>query len=336
VVTAGSRAREIRFTGRTIVPALPVPGRHTRDGESRLGGRLRERWFRYTTGAIAALVVALVLVIVYQLWDGSRGTWSEWGLAFLARTEWNPVRGEFGALPFIAGTLVTSLVAMAMAVPVSLGIAILLSEYAPRVVRDPLIFIVELLAAIPSVVLGLWGIFVLAPLMQGRILPAIAATPLGWLPIFGEPGPGYTLFTASVILAVMILPIIASLSREVLLAVPRDQKEAALALGCTRWEAVRHVVLAYGRSGIFSAAILGLGRALGETMAVTMTIGNRVALSFDYFEPGYSMTAIIANELREAATELHVSALVAIGLVLFCLSFVLNAAGRLIVLRFRS
>ncbi len=295
--------------------------------------RLVQRWFRYATGLVAALVVAVTLIVAHQLWVGSQSTWQEWGLSFLTRTEWNPVRGEFGALPFIAGTLLTSLMALAMAVPVSLGIAILLSEYAPRFVRDPLIFIVELLAAIPSVVLGLWGIFVLAPLMQSRILPAIAASPLGWLPIFGEPGPGYNLFTASVILAIMVLPIIASLSREVLLAVPLDQKEAALALGSTRWEAVQHVVLAYGRSGIFSAAILGLARALGETMAVTMTIGNRVALTFDYFEPGYSMTAIIANELREAATELHVSALVAVGLVLFCLSFVLNAAARLLVLR---
>jgi phosphate transport system permease protein len=293
-------------------------------------------WFRYATGAIAALVVALVLLIIYELWVGSSEVWTEWGLSFLTRTEWNPVRGEFGALPFIVGTLLTSLMALAIALPISLGIAILLTEYAPRLVRDPLIFLVELLAAIPSVVLGLWGIFVLAPLMQARVMPAIAASPLGWLPIFGEPGPGYTLFTASIILAIMIIPIIASLSREVLLAVPRDQKEAALALGATRWEAMRHVVLSYGRAGIFSAAVLGLGRALGETMAATMTIGNKLGLTYDYFQPGYSMAAIIANELREAATEIHVSALVAIGLVLFVLSFVLNTIGRLILHRLQA
>jgi phosphate transport system permease protein len=299
----------------------------------RVSRAVAQRWFRYLTGALALVVVALIGLVLYELWVGSRPAWQEWGLAFVTRTEWDPVRGEFGAFPFIVGTLLTSLMALAMALPVSLGIAILLTEYAPRAVRDPLIFLVELLAAVPSVVFGLWGIFVLAPLMQRHIMPAIAASPLGLLPFFGEPGPGYTLFTASVILAIMIVPIIASLSREVLLAVPRDQKEAALALGATRWEAVRHVVLAYGKPGLFSAAILGLGRALGETMATTMTIGNKLGLSMDYFQPGYSMTAIIANELREAATEIHVSALVAVGLILFVLSFVLNTAGRLLVLR---
>lgn len=291
------------------------------------------RWFRYLTGALALLIVVLAVIIVVQLWQGSRGAWSEFGLSFLWSTAWNPVRGEFGALPFIVGTLLTSLMALLIALPVSLGIAILLSEYLPRSVREPLIFVVELLAAIPSVVFGLWGIFVLAPLMQAHVIPLLAASPLGWLPLFGEAGPGYTVFTASVILAIMIIPIIASLSREVLLAVPRDQKEAALALGATRWESVRHVALSYGLPGLFSAAVLGLGRALGETMAVTMTIGNRLGLTLDFFEPGNSMTAIIANEFREAATEIHVSALVAIGLVLFGISFLVNVLGRLLVLR---
>lgn len=306
------------------------PAPEPRDRATRAFAR---HWFQFVTGAFALLVVVLIGVVLYELWVGSRLAWDAWGLSFLTRTEWNPVRGEFGALPFIAGTLLTSLMALALALPVSLGIAILLTEYAPPLLRDPLIFVVELLAAVPSVVFGLWGIFVLAPLMQRHIMPAMAHSPLGLLPIFGEPGPGYTLFTASVILAIMVTPIIASLSREVLLAVPRDQKEAALALGATRWEATRHVVLAYGRPGIFSAAILGLGRALGETMATTMTIGNKLGLTLDYFQPGYSMTAIIANELREAATEIHVSALVAVGLVLFLLSFVLNATGRILVLR---
>jgi phosphate transport system permease protein len=299
----------------------------------RVARAIAQRWFRYLTGFMAMIVVALIGVVLFELWAGSGPAWEQWGLSFVTRTEWDPVRGEFGALPFIVGTLLTSLMALALALPVSLGIAILLTEYAPGVVRDPLIFLVELLAAVPSVVFGLWGIFVLAPLMQRHVMPAIAASPLGLLPFFGEPGPGYTLFTASVILAIMIVPIIASLSREVLLAVPRDQKEAALALGATRWEAVRHIVLAYGKPGLFSAAILGLGRALGETMATTMTIGNKLGMSVDYFQPGYSMTAIIANELREAATEIHVSALVAIGLVLFVLSFILNTIGRLFVLR---
>jgi len=287
-------------------------------------------WFQSVTGLMAAIVVMVALIISFQLLRDSMPTWQEWGLGFISRTEWDPVRGEFGALPFIVGTLLTSLMALTIALPVSLGIAILLSEYAPRRLRDPLIFLVELLAAVPSVVYGLWGIFVLAPLIQRHVAPLIAASPLGWLPIFGEAGPGYNLFTASLILAIMIIPIISTLSREVLIAVPRDQKEGALALGATRWEAMRHVVLAYGRPGLFSAAILGLGRALGETMATTMTIGNSLGLTWDFLQPGNSMTAIIANELREAATQIHVSSLVAIGLILFVLSFVLNTIGRLI------
>jgi phosphate transport system permease protein len=298
-----------------------------------LRDRIRRRWFRYATGAIAALVVLTAAVIALELLLDSMPTWREWGLSFIIRTEWDPVRGEFGALPFIVGTLMTSALALVIAVPVSLGIAILLAEYAPRSLRDPLIFIVELLAAVPSVVFGLWGIFVLAPLVQRHVIPALAATPLGLLPVFGEPGPGYTLFTAGLILAIMVIPIVASLSREVIMAVPRHQKEGALALGLTRWEATRHVVLSYARPGIFSAAVLGLGRALGETMATTMTIGNKLGLTFDYFEPGNSMTAIIANELREAATRMHVSSLVAVGLVLFALSFVLNTLARLILMR---
>jgi phosphate transport system permease protein len=300
---------------------------------SDLAELVRRHWFRYVTGLLAATVLALAVLILYQLWQGSRPAWAEWGFGFIVRSEWDPVRGEFGALPFIAGTLLTSMMALLIALPISLGIAILLSEYMPGAFREPLIFVVELLAAIPSVVFGLWGIFVLAPLMQRHVIPFLAASPLGLLPFFGEPGPGYTLLTASVILAIMVVPIIASLSREVLLAVPRELKEAAIALGATRWETTRHVVLSYGREGLFSATILGLGRALGETMAATMTIGNRVSLTLDLHEPGYSMTAIIANEFREAATDIHLSALVAIGLMLFLLSFLLNTAGRLLVLK---
>lgn len=294
-------------------------------------GAVRRRWFRYLTGLLALTVVVVALLIARELWMGSRLAWDEWGLEFLTRTEWNPVRGEFGALPFVVGTLMTSGLALLIALPVSLGIAILLSEYAPRSLRDPLIFVVELLAAVPSVVFGLWGIFVLAPLVQRHVIPFLAASPLGLLPFLGEPGSGYTLLTASLILSIMIIPIIASLSREALISVPRDQKEGALALGATRWEATRYVVLSSARPGIFSAAVLGLGRALGETMATTMTIGNSLGLTFDYFASGNSMTAIIANELREAASQIHIHSLVAIGLVLFVLSFVLNSVGRLLV-----
>lgn len=301
-----------------------------------MANSLRRQWLRYATGLMAVVLLGFMVAIVGQLWTGSQLAWERWGLEFITRTEWNPPRGEFGALPFVAGTLMTSVMAMVIAVPISLGIAILLSEYAPRSIRDPLVFIVELLAAIPSVVFGLWGIFVLAPLMREYVFPLIAASPLGWLPIFGQAGGGYTLMTASVILAIMIIPIITSLSREVLLSVPPEQKEAALALGATRWEAVRHVVLSSARAGVFSAAILGLGRALGETMATTMTIGNRIRLTSDFLEPGYSMTAVIANELREAGTNLHVSSLIAVGLLLFFLSFALNTVGRIIVTRWHG
>jgi phosphate transport system permease protein len=242
---------------------------------------------------------------------------------------------SFGALPFIAGTLLTSTLALLIAVPVSLGIAILLSEYAPAWLRDPLSFLVELLAAIPSVVYGLWGLFVLAPFMRDTVNPAIEASPLGQLPFFGSPGLGLSMLTASVVLAIMVVPIVAAISREVLLAVPGSQREAALALGLTRWEAVRHAVLSYGRAGIFGAAILGLGRALGETMAVTMLIGNQPRLTFDFFEAGYSMSAVIANEFAEAVTPVHVSSLVAVGLLLFLLSFIVNMGARLLVRRIK-
>jgi len=299
----------------------------------RIRAALARRWFRHATGAMAAGLVLLAAVILVRLLRDSQPAWAEWGVGFILRGEWDPVRGEFGALPFLIGTLMTSALALALALPVSLGVAIVLAEYAPRPVRALAGFLVELLAAIPSVVLGLWGVFTLAPLMQRRVIPFLAGSPLGWLPFFGEAGPGYTLFTAAVILAIMITPIIATLGRDALLAVPRDQKEAALALGATHWEAVRHVVLGHARSGLFSGAILGLGRALGETMAAAMTIGNRIGLTLDYFQPGYSMTAIIANELREAATELHVASLIAIGLLLFLLSFALNVVARLLVLR---
>lgn len=300
-----------------------------------LGLLLRRKWFPWTMGAFALLVCLLVVVIVWQLASNSQMVWQRWGFEFLYRTEWNPVSGEFGALPFIVGTILTSMMALALAVPVALGIAILLSEYMPKALRDPLIFVVELLAAIPSVVYGLWGLFVLAPWLYNHVLPVIAGSPLGATPFFGEPGPVYNMFVASVILAVMILPIIASLSREVLLSVPADQKEAALALGCTRWEAVKKVVLPYGRSGLFSAGILGLARALGETMAVTMVIGNRVWVNFDFLQEAYTMPAIMANEFREAATHMHVEALIAVGLVLFAISFIMNAAGRFIVSRYK-
>jgi phosphate transport system permease protein len=290
---------------------------------------------RWASGAAAAGLLLLALVILLELWDGAQPALRAFGFSFLTGSDWDPVLESYGALPFIVGTLLTSALALLIAVPVSIGIAVLLAEYAPSWLRDPLSFLVELLAAIPSVVYGLWGLFVLAPVVRDVFAPAIESSPLGLLPFFGSPALGLSMLTASVVLAIMVIPIVASISREVLLAVPVSQREAALALGLTRWEAVRHAVLGYGRAGIFGAAILGLGRALGETMAVTMLIGNQPRLTFDYFEPAYTMSAVIANEFAEAVTPMHVSALVAVGLVLFLLSLVVNVGARLLVRRMK-
>jgi phosphate transport system permease protein len=298
----------------------------------RRGGEpLADRAFRGATGAFAAGLLLLAGIIFWKLWDGAQLALGRFGVGFLTSSEWDPVNDVFGAVPFIAGTLLTSALALLLAVPVSLGIAILLAEYAPAWLRDPLSFLVELLAAIPSVVYGLWGLFVLAPFMRDTLNPAIESSPLGALPIFGTPLLGLSMLTAALILAMMVVPIVAAISREVLLAVPGSQREAALALGLTRWEATRHAVLAYGRAGIFGAAILGLGRALGETMAVTMVIGNQVQLTFDYFQPAYTLSAQIANQFAEAVTPLEVSALIGLGLTLFVLSLVVNVGARMLV-----
>lgn len=294
-------------------------------------GSAADKAFRWGTGALAAGILLLAGVILWELWSGAQLALDEFGVGFLTSSEWDPVADHFGAWPFVVGTLLTSAVALLIALPVSLGIAILLSEYAPGWLRDPLSFLVELLAAIPSVVYGLWGLFVLAPVMRDVVIPGIETSPLGALPLFGDPLLGLSMLTASVVLAIMVIPIVAAISREVLLAVPVQQREAALALGMTRWEAVRHVTLAYGRAGIFGAAILGLGRALGETMAVTMLIGNRVEVSLDLFQPGYTMSAVIANEFAEAVTKIHVSALVLVGLVLFVMSLAVNVGARALV-----
>jgi len=297
--------------------------------------RLGDKAFRGLTALFALALLGLAAVILYQLAIGAAPAFRAFGPGFVLRSTWDPVRDQFGAFPFIAGTLLTSAMALLIALPVSTGIAVFLAEYAPSWLRDPLSFLVELLAAVPSVVYGLWGIFVLAPVMHDVVDPAIEASPLGWLPFFGTPFLGLNMLTASVVLAIMVIPIVAALSREVLLAVPVSQREAALALGMTRWESIRHAVLAYGKAGVFGAAILGLGRALGETMAVTMLIGNQPKATLDFFQPGYTMSAVIANEFAEATGGLQLSSLVAIGLVLFVLSFVVNVGARLLVRRMK-
>ncbi len=288
--------------------------------------------FRWASSLVAIGVVALLGVITLVLFLVAGASLRAFGLGFLGGTTWNPVAPEvYGALPFVYGTLVTSALALLLGVPVSLGIAIFLSELAPAWLRIPLTYVVELLAAVPSVVYGLWGIFVLAPAMRAVIEPAVQGA-LGFLPVFQGTPIGTDKFAAGVILAIMIVPTISAVSREALLAVPRSQREAALSLGATRWEATRVAVLRYARAGIFGSIVLGLGRAVGETMAVTMMIGNRNAISVSLFDQGQTIASWIANNFTEAGP-LEKSALIELGLVLMLLSLVINVFARLMVRR---
>ncbi|MBK6694691.1 MAG: phosphate ABC transporter permease subunit PstC [Myxococcales bacterium] len=288
--------------------------------------------FRRVTAAFGILLIVLIAWIILSLASDARSGFSRFGIAFLWRTDWDPVRESFGAAPFVFGTLVSSFLALLLAVPVALGIAVYLTELAPPRIRRPLGFVVELLAAVPSVVYGLWGIFILAPWMRETVQPKLEST-LGFLPLFQGPHLGYGMLTAGVILAIMILPTISSVMREVLVAVPGILKENALALGATRVEAISQVVLPFARSGMVGATMLGLGRALGETMAVTMIIGNRADISASLFAPSYTMASVIANEYAEAASGAHLTALTTIGLLLFAVTFVLNVVARLLVWR---
>jgi phosphate transport system permease protein len=284
--------------------------------------------FRLGTGVFALLVVLLVAAIGYELFKNSRLSIAKFGLAFWRTKTWDPVAGDFGALPFIWGTLYSSFLALLISTPIAIGIAIFLSELAPRAVRTPLAFLTELLAAIPSIVYGLWGIFVLVPIVRG--FETHVPDWLRKVPLFSGPPLGVGMLSAGLILAVMVIPFTSSVAREVLKAVPPTQREAAYALGATRWEAIQ-AALRYGRTGIFGAIILGLGRAIGETMAVTMVIGNNPQVSASLFAPQYSMAAVIANEFTEAADDLHLNALVEIGLVLFVITLVINALSRFLI-----
>ena len=282
---------------------------------------------------LAALAVPVLLgFLVYELWDGARLAMHQFGLDFITSSNWDPVAEEFGAFPLIYGTLLSSLIALVIAVPLSLGVAIYLTEFAPRAVRQPVAFLIGLLAAIPSVVYGLWGIFVLIPALRTTAFPFLRKL-LGFLPLFQGPIYGPSMLAAGIILAIMIMPYVMSVSREVLLAVPGTQREAALALGATRWEAVITAVVPYARSGIIGAVILGLGRALGETMAVTMLIGNRHEVAASLFAPGYTMAAAIANEFSEAVGDLHLSALAYVAFLLFVITVLVNAGARLLIWR---
>jgi phosphate transport system permease protein len=316
--------------GRAADAGAATPALPPLVGARRARRRFGDRGFREITRAAGLAVVVLVAgmaaVMVYAAWSALR----RFGWAFVVTSNWDPVAEQFGALPFIFGTLASSLLALLLAVPLGLGAAIYLSELAPRAVRPPVTFLIELLAAIPSVVYGLWGIFVLAPWLRTWVQPALGHT-LGFLPLFQGPPYGVGMLAAGLILAIMIVPFITAVSREVLLAVPRTQREAALALGATGWETTRMAVLRYGRSGLIGAILLGLGRALGETMAVTMLIGNRPEISFSLFAPGYTMASVIANEFTEATSDLYLGALIEVGLLLLVLTLAVNALARLLV-----
>ena len=286
--------------------------------------------FKKATTVLALSVVALTLLLVYNMATNAMPAIQKFGLRFLFTSTWDPVKENFGALPFIYGTIVSSALALLIAVPVSLGIAIYLAELAPQCIRQPLSFLIELLAAIPSVVYGLWGIFVLAPFLKQSIQPFLTKY-FGFLPVFQGEFYGVGMLTAGIILSIMIIPTISSVSREVFLAVPFNQREAATALGATRWETIRLAVLGYARPGVLGAVILGLGRALGETMAVTMVIGNRPEISASLFAPSYTMASVIANEFTEATSNLYLSALIEIGLILFFVTLFINIAARLLI-----
>jgi len=278
----------------------------------------------------ALSIFLIVLLIVFVLVDKSRLSIHAFGFSFFKNSVWDPVSGDFGALPFIWGTVVSSLLAVAMAVPLALCVSIFLLEICPQVLRGPIAFLTELLAAIPSVIYGLWAIFILEPIMRDNVGPVLTKY-LGWTGLFGETNFGVGMLTASVILAIMIFPVISSISRDVMKAVPIHQKEAALALGATRWEMIRMSVLRNARIGIVGSVILGLGRALGETMAVTMVIGNHPDISKSLFAPAYTLASVIANEFSEATGDLYLSALIEIGLALFLVTIVVNAIARLLV-----
>ncbi len=309
-----------------ITTSLPLSRRITRRLEH------GDVIFRVLTRLASFTILLTVAAIGYELWQNSALPRAAFGLGFLTGTDWNPVTKEFGALPFLYGTLQTSLLALVIAVPIGLGIALFLAELAPRWLAQPLSFVVELLAAVPSVVYGLWGLLVFIPAFVKPVGTALNAG-LGWIPLFSGPVFGPSRLAASLILAIMILPTISAVSRDVFLAIPRAQREAALALGSTRWEMISQVLIPYGMSGLLGAVILGLGRALGETIAVTMVIGNNLDLTASFLHPGYTMASIIANEFTEATYELYLQALVEIALVLFVLTLVLNLIARFLVWR---
>jgi len=292
--------------------------------------RWADRSFFALILACGLCVLALVGLIVYELITKSSLSWHAFGLKFFFRSEWDPVNEQFGALPFVYGTIVSSVVALAIAVPLAIGVAVFITEMSPRWLRGSLAFTTELLAAIPSVIYGLWAIFILVPLLRTFVQPFLARY-FGWTGLFEGPPYGIGMLAAGIILAIMVIPIVSSITREVMTAVPQQQREAVLALGATRWEMIRTGVLRNARAGILGGIILGLGRALGETMAVTMVIGNRPEIAKSLFAPGYTMASVIANEFSEATGDVYLSALVEVGLALFIVTIIVNILAQFLV-----
>ena len=298
-----------------------------------VAGALADRAFKWLALFMALSVFVLILLIGYELAHGANLALRKFGWRFLVSSEWDPVNEQFGALPFIFGTLVSSLIALIIAVPLSIATAVFLTEIAPNWIRQILTTFIELLAAVPSVILGLWGIFVMVPWLRENLFPWLRKF-LGFLPLFRGPIYGVCMLAGGIIIAIMILPIITSVSREILRSVPGLQREAAYALGATRWEVTRIAVLSYAKKGLFGAVILGLGRALGETMAVLMVIGNRPQIATSLFSPGYTLAGAVANEFTEAAADTYLSALFEIGLVLLGVTVVVNALAQLLLKAF--
>jgi len=306
--------------------AGPVPRRKIKHKSSQFA----DATFRYLMLACALSVLAIVVLIVRELILSSSLARHAFGLKFFVTQVWDPVSGDFGALPFIYGTLVSSLLALILAVPLSIGVATFTTELCPQRLRGLLSYVVELLAAIPSVIYGLWGMYVLVPILRQYVQPFLAKY-FGWTGLFDGYAFGYSMLAAGIILAIMIIPIITSITREVMSAVPTAQREGVLAIGATRWEMIRVGVLRNARTGIMGAIILGLGRALGETIAVTMLIGNRPEIAKSLFAPGYTLASVIANEFSEATGDLYPSALVEIGLALFLITLLVNIVAQLMV-----
>jgi phosphate transport system permease protein len=292
------------------------------------GSRGPDIAFKWVATFAASMIVVLIVFVGLELYWGSRLSIAKFGIGFLWSSEWDPVQEKYGALPFIFGTLVSSLLALLIAVPLGVATALFLTELAPQRLRQPIIMAIEMLAAVPSVIFGLWGIFILIPWLRDHLFVWLKHY-LGFLPLFQGPIYGVSMLAAGIIVAIMILPIITSISREILRSVPNLQREAAYALGATRWEVLKIAVLSYARRGLFGAAVLGLGRALGETMAVTMVIGNRPQIAASLFAPGYTLASVVANEFAEATTDLYFNALFELGLVLLVVAILVNVAAQI-------